>query len=357
MPVVLRTVLIAVLAVGLAAGIFFGVRGCSSGTGSLADGGTVISGANPSDQFYAMGQVFLAFDGSYARAYDVKKGELLWERSPDGSQGYQCDTSAQLAAIYKGSTLYVYDTAGSVAFSVTTAQPIAQVRAGQASVAVRYADDSIEVIDKTGKSVEVIQAENGAVMDYGMYSGSDLMWVLMLDDTGIEPRSQLNIHQPGKLLIAGYSTSSQLYYKPLMHGSQVCICGTRTIDVRSTSDAAASSVQVYGWTLRDSYAGAEQMSLLLTLSEQGKDATALRVITGAKVADLRMHAGCTDLMMGNGRVWGLAGQTLYSVPVSGGKTQSYSLPYAADGVLLRVNENQLLLSAQGEVRLVTLPAK
>ena len=96
MPVVLRTVLIAVLAVGLAAGIFFGVRGCSSGTGSLADGGTVISGANPSDQFYAMGQVFLAFDGSYARAYDVKKGELLWERSPDGSQGYQCDTSAQL---------------------------------------------------------------------------------------------------------------------------------------------------------------------------------------------------------------------------------------------------------------------
>ena len=201
----------------------------------------------------------------------------------------------------------------------------------------------------------MIQAENGAVMDYGMYSGSDLMWVLMLDDTGIEPRSQLNIHQPGKLLIAGYSTSSQLYYKPLMHGSQVYICGTRTIDVRSTSDAAASSVQVYGWTLRDSYAGAEQMSLLLTLSEQGKDATALRVITGAKVTDLRMHAGCTDLMMGNGRVWGLAGQTLYSVPVSGGKTQSYSLPYAADGVLLRVNENQLLLSAQGEVRLVSLP--
>lgn len=357
MPVVLRTVLIAVLAVGLAAGIFFGVRGCSSGTGSLADGGTVISGANPSDQFCAMGQVFLAFDGSYARAYDVKKGELLWERSPDGSQGYQCDTSAQLAAIYKGSTLYVYDTAGSVAFSVTTAQPIAQVRAGQASVAVRYADDSIEIIDKTGKSVEVIQAENGAVMDYGMYSGSDLMWVLMLDDTGIEPRSQLNIHQPGKLLIAGYSTSGQLYYKPLMYGSQVYICGTRTIDVRSTSDATASSVQVYGWTLRDSYAGAEQMSLLLTLSEQGKDATALRVITGTKVTDLRMHAGCTDLMMGNGRVWGLAGQTLYSVPVSGGKTQSYSLPYAADGVLLRVNETQILLSAEGAVRLVTLPAK
>ena len=114
-------------------------------------------------------------------------------------------------------------------------------------------------------------------------------------------------------------------------------------------------MQVYGWTLRDSYAGAEQMSLLLTLSEQGKDATALRVIAGTKVTDLRMHAGCTDLMMGNGRVWGLAGQTLYSVPVSGGKTQSYSLPYAADGVLLRVNENQLLLSAQGEVRLVSLP--
>lgn len=66
-------------------------------------------------------------------------------------------------------------------------------------------------------------------------------------------------------------------------------------------------MQVYGWTLRDSYAGAEQMSLLLTLSEQGKDATALRVITGAKVTDLRMHAGCTDLMMGNGRVWGAGG--------------------------------------------------
>ena len=157
-------------------------------------------------------------------------------------------------------------------------------------MAVRYADDSIEIIDKTGKSVGVIQAENGAVMDYGMYSGSDLMWVLMLDDTGIEPRSQLNIHQPGKLLIAGvFDLEPTLLQAPDARAA------------RSTSAGRGRSMCAPRATRRPprcrSTAGRCAIPMRARTDEPAADTIgngegrhgATRVITGAKVTDL----GCT----------------------------------------------------------------
>ena len=68
--------------------------------------------------------------------------------------------------------------------------------AGVSRVAIRYQDDSIQIIDSTGKPVETIANTTGQVMDFGLYSASDLMWVLRLDSDGIQPKSMLDIHQP-----------------------------------------------------------------------------------------------------------------------------------------------------------------
>ena len=354
MPHVLRVVVIVLLVALVGGGVLLAVRGCSPGTNALAGGGTAISGVSVDNQFYAMGSSFIAFDGSYARAYDTQKGQLQWERSPDGTSGYQCATSSQLLALYKANSLYVYDQAGNVAFSTSTQQNIASVSAGLTRVAVCYEDDSIEVFDSIGKSVEVITPTEGKLMDYALYSSSDLLWMLLLNDEGVEPKSILNIHQPGKLLMAGYSTTDQIYYKPLMSGNQVYIVGTRTIDVRNTNDTSESSVLVYGWTLRDSCSSGT-LNILFTLTQQGDSPTSLRVVSGGKPVDLHMPAGCTDLLMGTSCVYGFAGQTVYSVPIAGGKTTASSLPYAVDGVLCRLSDNRVLLSGQGQVWMVTLP--
>ena len=354
MPFIVRIVVIVLTAALLLGGVLLAVRGCSRRTSTVGDGGIAISGANPTAEYFAMQNAFVAFDGSYARAYDAKRGELLWERSPDGSQGYQCAASDALLALYKANSITVYDVSGSVSFSTTTEQPITGVAAGVSRVAIRYQDDSIQIIDSTGKPVETIANTTGQVMDFGLYSGSDLMWVLRLDSDGIQPKSMLDIHQPGKLLIAGWSTTDQLYYQPLMSGNSIYIVGTRTIDVRSTVDTSESSLLVYGWTLCDSYAG-DSLSILLTLTQQGGSPTALRVVTDGKVSDLRMHAGCTDIVLGKDAVYGFAGQTLYAVPVSGGKTASYSLPYAVESVLCKLGGGKVLLSGEGGVHLVTLP--
>lgn len=354
MPHVMRYVVIALLVAAVAAGVFLAVRGFAPGSASLEGGGTAVAGVHAQMEFHAMGDAFVAFDGSYARAYDARSAELLWERSPDRSDGYSCATSDWLLALYKENTLYVYDASGNVAFSTSPQKSIVGVSAGHSRVAVRYADDTIEVIDSTGKSVETITPTDGTLMDFSLYSSSDLLWVLMLDSGGITPRSVLNIYQPGKLLMAGFSSTKQLYYRALMSGSSVYIVGTRTVDGRSTSDTTETSVQIYGWTLRDACAG-DALHMLFTLSAQEEAPTSLRVVTGAQSQDLHMPAGCTDLCMGTDSVYGFAGQTVYVVPLSGGATSVSSLPYSVEDVLCRLNNNRVLLSGAGQVYLVQLP--
>ena len=202
--------------------------------------------------------------------------------------------------------------------------------------------------------METLTPSDGTLVDFALYSSSDLLYVLMLDASGILPRSVLNIYQPGKLLMAGYSTTDQLYYRALMSGSSVYIVGTRTVDGRSTSDTTETSVPIYGWTLCDACAG-DELHMLFTLSSQQENPTALRVLTGTQTQDLHMPAGCTDLCMGTRSVYGFAGQTVYSVPLAGGATSVSSLPYAVEDVLCRLNNNRVLLSSADQVYLVTLP--
>ena len=354
LPHILRYVVIALLVLALIGGAILGLRGCSRRRNTVADGGIEIRGANAAAEYHAMKNAFIAFDGSFARAYDAKKGELLWEVTPDGTQGFHCAVSSDLMALYKAGMLYVYDGTGRVSFSTSAEQNIADVAVGVSRIAIRYQDNSIRIIDSTGKEIERIENTQGQVLDFGLYSASDLMWVLTLNASGIEPECMLNIYQPGKLLIAGYSTTDQLYYQPIMHGSTICIAGTQTLDIRNTNDMSESSLLTYGWTLRDWYAG-DQLTILMSLTEQGEHPTALRIIRGQNQQDVRMHAGCTDLMLGEAYVYGFSGSTIIGVPVSGGKTQSWSLPYAADDMLCRLSGSRALLSSEGRVFLVELP--
>ena len=354
LPHVLRYVFIALLILALIGCAVLGLRGCSRRRHTVADGGIEIRGASVGAQYFSMKNAFIAFDGSYARAYDAKKGELLWEVTPDGTQGFQCAVSSDLMALYKAGMLYVYDSTGRVSFSTSSEENISDVAVGVSRAAIRYQDDSIRIIDSTGKEVERIENAQGQVLDFGLYSASDLMWVLTLNAAGIEPECTLNIYQPGKLLIAGYSTTDQLYYQPIMHGSTICIAGTQTIDIRNTNDMSESSILTYGWTLRDWYAG-NDLTILMALTEQGDDPTALRIIRGQTQRDVRMHAGCTDLMLGETYIYGFSGSTIIGVPVAGGATQSWSLPYNADAVLCRLSGSRALLSGNGKVYLVELP--
>ena len=134
----------------------------------------------------------------------------------------------------------------------------------------------------------------------------------------------------------------------------ICIAGTQTIDIRNTNDMSESSILTYGWTLHDWYAGNE-LTILMSLTEQGDDPTALRLIRGQTSRDVRMHAGCTEIMLGENYIYGFAGSTIIGVPVAGGATQSWSLPYSADKILCRLSGSRALLSGEGKVFLVELP--
>ena len=117
LPHILRYVVIFVLILAVLCTGFFALRGCSRRRSTVADGGIEIRGATPTAQYSSMKNTFIAFDGSFARAYDAKKGTLLWEVSPDGTHGFGCAASSDLLALYKESMLYVYDREGRISYS------------------------------------------------------------------------------------------------------------------------------------------------------------------------------------------------------------------------------------------------
>ncbi len=235
-------------------------------------------GGEPSDQFYAMGQVFLAFDGSYARAYDVKRASCSGSVRRTGRRGISATRVRSWRRFTKGqhSSMSTTRRAAWPFFGDDgAAHRAAGARGAGASVAVRYADDSIEIIDKTGK-------ERGSDPG-GKRRGGGLRHVFrQRPDVGADAgRHGHRAQEPaqhssaGQAAHRGYSTSSQLYYKPLMHGQP-------GLHLRDADDRCALHERrdgLLGAGLRLDAArflcGRGQMSLLLTLSEQGKDATAL----------------------------------------------------------------------------------
>ena len=60
-------------------------------------------------------------------------------------------------------------------------------------------------------------------------------------------------------------------------------------------------------------------------------------------------------MLGENYVYGFAGSTIIGVPVTGGQTQSWSLPYAVSDVLCKLDGRYVLLGSEGKVYLVELP--
>ena len=137
----------------------------------------------------------------------------------------------------------------------------------------------------------------------------------------------------------------------------MCIAGTHSIDVRNTDDLSESSVLTYGWT-PCAHTTDDTLRVLMKLTEQGDSPTTLRLLSGSALTesrDLHLPAGCTDLMLGKNYVYGFSGFTIVGLPISGGKTVSWSLPYAAESVLCRLDGTRALLSAEGKVYLVELP--
>ena len=353
LPQFMRTALLVILCLLLTGCIVLGVTRCGKG-GKSSGGGTALTGAAPSAEYKLMKESVIGFDGSFARAYSVKNGDLLWECSPDGGQGFKCAVSQNLVVLYKAASLSVYDSQGKIAFTIAPEKSISEVRAGLTRIAVCYTDDTIEIFDSTGKSVETLSQTGGMVMDYAFYSTSDLLWVLSLDNTGIRPKSTVSIHQPGKMLIASFETTDQCYFQPVISGSSVFLIGGDTIDFRNTDNTSENSALVKGWSHLDTYLG-EQVGLLFGLTEQGDTPQTLRVYTGDVPHDVHMHIGCTDLMLGDKYVYGFSGTLVYAAPINGGKTISSSLPCTVTDVLCRISGSRALVTDGQTVLLVNLP--
>lgn len=356
LPMILRIAVIAALALAIVLALFFGLRGCASGGETVTSGGTAMQGVSPGDSVRGFGNRIVSFTGSLVRCYSLS-GDEEWQYSiPDSTGGYALQVSDKQLGVYSGRNLLFLDEKGVSNYSGLMDGDIESLRMGQARCAVQInGAKNILVLDKNGAMVDTIDLGEKQLLDYGFYSANDLLWVLTLDTSSLAFVSNLDIYQAGKEQVNGYTTESQVYYKPLFYKDYAYVLGTKAIDVMAPSQKDNASISVYGWQYMDAFGGSDAMNILLAQNVQGENPSTVRVVRGQAAEDLHLPQGTISASAGEKGIYAVTPQALYTIPYAAGKMESYAFRYTVDNVLCCVQGKYMVVSSGQAVYLVQLP--
>lgn len=358
LPIILRVALFVAVLLVVAVVLFFSLRGCSFGAETITSGGKKLAEATPTDTFLPLNKRVLGFNGHVLYCYS-ESGDLDWQYVvADTVLDYSIAASNDRIALYNQDKLVLLDDRGEVTYSGKLAGQISHVSCGQALVAVEIQDENaVTVLSRNGVVVESISMGENTLMDFGLYSANDLLWTLTINLGGIKPISKVDIYKPGKELVNGYSSESQLYYKPIFYQDTTYIVGVDSIDVQAETSKNSYSTSIYGWDYADSVITPDGLYVLMTLGTQGNVPGIVRVFKEGSLTDLHLPENCLKLLGGNTGAYCVTPQALYLVPYQVGKIQTYAFKYTVTDVLCCAQSSQRLVvaAADGSVYLVKAP--
>lgn len=255
------------------------------------------------------------------------------------------------------------DETGDTVFSVTMAKPVLSATAGSLYVAVCTGEeDSVTVIilDRSGKQVDVVEAPDLTVLDYGFFNNGNLFWLMTLETDGTVPTSCLSTYKPGKMQTGSIVDSEQIVYKMLFHSTKIRAVGTtyaRSYDYTGTEDSA-SRLLVYGWYMQDIYGSGENpLMVFVPMNETGGEGKMqdIRLVQGTMDRTIRLPYECFDIYAGNGVVYGFTNEYLIVGTLTGANATIYKLPVYAQDVLGITEDFKALVVSGDEIYLVQLP--
>lgn len=281
------------------------------------------------------------------------------EYAPD-SNARQVTASDRLIALWREDNLHLIGQGYDITYNSSLGSPIEAVRCGLTQAAAYLPDKGeILVLNADGKTVDTIKVNNLTVLDFGFYSESDLLWVLLLDSGGALPVTHLNTYQPGKQVTTGsYRFSDQIIYKAHFTTAATYAIGTRKITTIKSSEIQKDTTLIHGWQLLDIVQGKDGWRMLFTLSGEsasGQPSRLKLVQEGGAEGEVHLPAGCMAAFVSDKQIYGVAGKAIYALPYNGSSTTAYDLPFEITAVHTKLTKNRLIVQVGEEMRLITLP--
>ena len=243
-------------------------------------------------------------DGASRWNYMVGGGAKIWA----GSAG---------VAAWIDQTLTLIDgNTGVTGYSNKMEAEILSAKVGAQYAAVLLGPEhnsTIVLMETGGRRVDSITLSDQTVIDYGFFYNDSLFWVMILDTNGTVPSCTINTYRPGRRLVGSITDSEQIFYHTNFQSAQICCTGDTFIKVFNYNGAEETDKRnlVYGWTLADDDAGADNPMMAFVPNNQFESDQLMRdvrMIRGSTERTVRMPWGCSWLVASGNRVYGFSNE-------------------------------------------------
>lgn len=306
------------------------------------------------------GDGVMYYDGNHLHALDGS-GKQRWPYLVGPGADYQVDEGG--VAAWAGTLLTVLSSSGEPLYSGNLEKSVLSARVGSQYVAALVGEEHdgvLLVLEREGRQVERIELPDVTVLDYGFFSGGQMLWVMTLDTEGTVPMSSISTYRPGKMLTGTISDAEQVDYQVLFQATRIRTVGTthiKTYDYTGQEDVSSRQL-VYGWYLLDINESGESPSMVFVPTAQADGVPTIqdvRLIKGDRDQTVRMPFTCFTALAGQDAVYGFTEQYAVVCRLGEKKPAVYTLPVYASDVLGLTNNHQAVVVSSDAVYMVPLP--
>lgn len=372
-PVRLSTVAVLVVVLLLCVGAYLlATRIVDARSNQLRD--IVSTPASANNTIKPFGSGLLYYDGGSLHAID-SRGRQVWAY-PAGSLA-KYDVSDGGVVTWSGSMLSLLNSQnGTASYSGNEKGTIIAAKLGKKYAAIQIENtqnankaltdaerehDSVMIIrDHSGNQIDSLALENQTVLDFGFFSGDQLLWTLSLNTEGTVPVCMLNTYKPSKMTTGTIEDPEQVIYESLFLSSKIRTVGRTYIkdyDYKNSKEIAANRMLVYGWYMLDVDESSQDPMMVFVPDGQANGnavITDLRTIHGQTDVTVRLPSAAKQVFVKGTTVYAFATDRVMVAKQGDPEPLTYSLPIIVDNVIDITDNNSAIIVSGNSVYIIRM---
>ena len=312
-------------------------------------------------QYCLLDDFYIVLDGNTLSNYTYD-GELLWSKIVY-SDSLVLSASEKLVVIYSNKSFQTLTTEGEYLYSTDVIGSVNHVVCGNNVIAVfseiidedKTSENMIYFYNPTGNLFDSISFYPQIIVDLG-FTGSDSLWVLTNDPTGVIPTSRVITYNPGVSMTGLTTLYSELIEKVYFSGDYMYIVSTTNLFKYDLFGQEISSNMIYDWQVKSASFDASEDYFVTVPRAQNNDTyySNARILTATDYSKINLPTNVDSLLMHENRLYVFGGDTIYIYSETGDYLRQYQLKnditfeaYAKSG--------RVLVFSQGAYYFLALP--
>ncbi len=290
--------------------------------------------ANISDdtQYVLLDDFYIVLDGSTLSNYTYD-GDLLWSKIVY-SDALIMSASEKLVVIYSNKSFQALTTEGEYLYSTDVIGTVNRIICGNNVIAVfseiveedGTSKNMVYFYNPTGSLFDSISFYPQVIIDYG-FTGSDSLWVLTNDPTGVIPVSRVITYNPGVSMTGLTTLYSELIEKVYFSGDHMYIVSTTNLLKYDLFGKQLSSNMIYDWQVKSaSFDASEDYFVAVPRSQNGDTYYSnARILTATNSSKVNLPKQVDNLLMQENKLYVFGGDTIYIYSEKGDYLRQYQL--------------------------------